>query len=197
MQRLGGASLIPAASASFVRSRISLSVCRTYSTRRVDERQLLEKLLTDPTSEYPPYFVSQVRKLRQLEAHKPASKSASIRHPFSPKRPSADPELEQLLNQPTLSTRELDAYTTKRLKSATPFEARERLHEILIEMATASSANSLRWIMQYLAKYWQSGILGVRPLIREAREQADAVLVRALEAHHPTEYKRWQKQVVE
>lgn len=164
--------------------------------KAIDEYHLLEALLA-PTAKRAntlPY-IEQVRRLRQLKARPSISETTSEAVNMAVKTAKDNSvrnipdNLRRFMERPELTSRDIDAWLQINvLDGADPFKAQARLESALMDMISTARPTSLRALMQFLAKYWQQGYVGTRPMIRVARAQALAVLNRALEVHPETHY---------
>lgn len=155
------------------------------------EKALLNKLLNDPgKGENFPFAEARdvLVKLNSTQQQVKAQKfglHASLKPEYIIPDPSEEAKL--ILQRAAVTSKDLDIFLkTNYLSSVPQAELQEFINRGILDMLGASTPNNLRTLMHYLSKYWQVGLFGVRPTISQARLQAKALLMKAIDIHPRT-----------
>lgn len=157
-----------------------------------EEFDALERTLTPPSKESRnstqlPVVADHLAKLQEITRLAKRPGREIRRHEYL--RPSSNQQLIKLMTGPSLSSSDIDTWLqVKVVSESIAVDAQEKLENALLGMISVASANSTRSLMQYLARYWHSGLFGFRPMVKSARKQALALLDRAIQVHKPTHY---------
>lgn len=155
--------------------------------RILDEYAVLEKVLRPRLRAAQPDF-HPLKQLQKLSQRKNVRKSTSVLLSL-PDYGAATESAKTMMRARGLTSKDIDSYLKIHVVGPVhAFELPDQLEKVLGQLISVADPTGLRAVMQFLLKYWESGVNGQRPMIRVARAQAQAVLTRALEIHHATSY---------